>query len=373
MVERSTLESDGWHAYNVGNFGRFGHEVQYALTRSQCARQRRRQVGKRAHRTKRAHHCNRCDDKLRKRNLPLHEQPNHGKQHAPREQLNKKVREGDLPALHLVELAAQPAERRRARIDLLRALRAAIVLDGLVQPVKRIQDICVKLAHLVAHFQANIPAAPTIPNGNDDAYDQVRDQGDYACNPMLQPQKHDHERRNDYRDGNGRNRMGVKHFQQLDVARDERNEVALIASLQLGRRQRAQLHKHLVPDDGQHLKGYVMVAVLLAVMQQASSDGHGYDDAEEQRDVRRKHLAKRREANACDSALPGQQRRAVHSTVPGEYRNEDGTDKPDGPQQDSQNHDGKHRLNQPDETPHDAEGRVAAPLCFRAHYATSLP
>ena len=41
--------------------------------------------------------------------------------------------------------------------------------------------------------------------------------------------------------------MGVEHFQQLNVGGDDRNQVALVPALQLGRAEPPQRTEHLIP------------------------------------------------------------------------------------------------------------------------------
>ena len=59
--------------------------------------------------------------------------------------------------------------------------------------------------------------------------------------------------------------MRVEHLKQLDVRRDDRNEIALIASLKLGRTEPAQRAEHLIADARKELEGDEMVARLLCV------------------------------------------------------------------------------------------------------------
>ena len=59
--------------------------------------------------------------------------------------------------------------------------------------------------------------------------------------------------------------MRVEHLKQLDVRRDDRNEIALVASLKLGRTEPAQRAEHLIADARKELEGDEMVARLLCV------------------------------------------------------------------------------------------------------------
>ena len=59
--------------------------------------------------------------------------------------------------------------------------------------------------------------------------------------------------------------MGIKHFQQLNITGDQRNQVAFSAAFQFCRGQRPEFSKHKIPDPGQEPECYVMVAGLFAI------------------------------------------------------------------------------------------------------------
>ena len=67
--------------------------------------------------------------------------------------------------------------------------------------------------------------------------------------------------------------MGVEDLQQLNVGGDDRNQVALVPALQLGRAEPPQRTEHLVPQKGQQLEGDEMVAGLLRIPQESPHDG----------------------------------------------------------------------------------------------------
>ena len=59
--------------------------------------------------------------------------------------------------------------------------------------------------------------------------------------------------------------MRIEHLEQLDVRRDDRNEIALIAPLKLGRTEPAQRAEHLVANARQELEGDKVIACLLCI------------------------------------------------------------------------------------------------------------
>ena len=82
-------------------------------------------------------------------------------------------------------------------------------------------------------------------------------------------QDHGKEQRNGRR-GDG---VGIEHFQKLNVRGDDADQVALVPPLQLGRTQPPQGEKHLVPDQGQQLKGDKVIASLLPVAKSRTQQG----------------------------------------------------------------------------------------------------
>ena len=61
--------------------------------------------------------------------------------------------------------------------------------------------------------------------------------------------------------------MRVKYLEQLDIRRDDRDQVALIPALQLCRAQLSKCCKDLVANDRQQFKCNEMISVLLRIMQ----------------------------------------------------------------------------------------------------------
>ena len=59
--------------------------------------------------------------------------------------------------------------------------------------------------------------------------------------------------------------MRIEHLEQLDVRRDDGNEIALVASLKLGRTEPTQRAEHLIADAREELEGDEMVARLLRI------------------------------------------------------------------------------------------------------------
>ena len=67
--------------------------------------------------------------------------------------------------------------------------------------------------------------------------------------------------------------MGVEYLQQFNVGGDDRNQVSLVPTLQLGGAEPPQRPEHLVPQKRQQLEGDEMVAGLFRIPQKAADNG----------------------------------------------------------------------------------------------------
>ena len=102
---------------------------------------------------------------------------------------------------------------------------------------------------------------------------------------MIASNKEDHNQRCQKRDGNGRDRMGIKNFQKLNIRRDDRNKISLVSAFQFCRAKTLQSRKNLVADNCQKLKGNKMVAVLLDIMQHTAQNSQASHQKKELTDT----------------------------------------------------------------------------------------
>ena len=140
--------------------------------------------------------------------------------------------------------------------------------------------------------------------------------------------------------------MGVEHLQKLDVGGDEGDEVALVAALELGRRQPPQRREHLVAHERELLEGQIVVAQLLAVAQGAAHDT-----------ARCHERARRGEPDALRKP------RRVGQRVGREHREEDGGQKAEHAERGREHHPRKERLHEAHEPQH--HRHVRAPRALR--------
>ena len=158
----------------------------------------------------------------------------------------------------------------------------------------------------------------------------------------------------DHRNADGRDGVSVEHFQCLDIRRDEGDEVAAVAALELGRGQAAQRTEHLIPDEGQQLERNIVVGSLLRIAQDAAQQGKHQNAGKGRAD---------RAHRAC-------QPQRTQDAEPAENGNEGGAEMPRHAHDDSRQHDGQHRLDQHDEPPHKDKGAAVFRLM---HQASSFP
>ena len=178
--------------------------------------------------------------------------------------------------------------------------------------------------------------------------------------------------------------MGVKHLQKLNVRCDDRDQIALVPPLQPGRAEPSQGGKHLVPDDGQQLKGNKMVAVLLPVVEQAP--GHCQDDEKDKQCPRLRPQEKPRRPRVQLHARGRQQ--DVQQPEARQDGEKDGAQISQRAQKDRQEHDRQKRGHQAHKASHDPDAAAphggvshltAARLHavyfsgFQAHTAASFP
>ena len=125
---------------------------------------------------------------------------------------------------------------------------------------------------------------------------------------MIMPYKQAHAGTEQQRDCRRGDRVRVEHLKQLDVRRDDRNEIALVASLKLGRTEPAQRAEHLIADAREELEGDEMVARLLRIAK-SSAQHRKHKHAREQCPQSQRHR-KMQQLQQCITAKDRDQRRA---------------------------------------------------------------
>ena len=102
--------------------------------------------------------------------------------------------------------------------------------------------------------------------------------------------------------------MRIEHLKQLDVRRDDRNEITLIASLKLGRAEPTQRAEHLIADARKELEGDEMVARLLCVAE--STAQHRKYEHTREHSLESQRYRKMQQLQQCIAAENCDQRRA---------------------------------------------------------------
>ena len=122
--------------------------------------------------------------------------------------------------------------------------------------------------------------------------------------------------------------MGIEHFQRLDIRRDEGDQVAAVASLELCRGQTAQRAEDFIPDEGQQLEGDRVVGRLLGIAQHAAQQSKHEDAGKGRAD---------RAHRAC-------QPQRTQDAEPAENGDEGGAEMPRHAHENGCQHNGQHRL-----------------------------
>ena len=160
---------------------------------------------------------------------------------------------------------------------------------------------------------------------------------------MIMPDEQTHAGTEQQRDGRRGDRVRVEHLKQLDVRRDDGNEIALVASLKLGRTEPAQRAEHLIADAREELECDEMVARLLRIAK--SSAQH------------RKHK------HAREHSLKSQRCRKVQQLqqrITAKDRDQRRAGMPEQPHRDGKEHISYQRTDQSDEPGHN--GKTASLL-----------
>ena len=81
--------------------------------------------------------------------------------------------------------------------------------------------------------------------------------------------------------------MGIKHFQQFDIAGETADEIAFPSAFQLRRAQSTQRREHTVTDQRQQLESDIMIARLFTIAKHAPADAEHRQHSEEERPGKR--------------------------------------------------------------------------------------
>ena len=153
---------------------------------------------------------------------------------------------------------------------------------------------------------------------------------------MPHADEHAHGHAHDQGDEHRRDRVRIKHLQQLDIAGEHADEITFPSSFKLGRTKPAQRRKHMVADERQQLEGDIVVASLLAITQQPAPDA-------KQRQERKQQCQRDRLAQPQQRDQP----------VSAQHRDQDRAEEAGDPQQDSEDHPCPQRPHQLEHGRHD--------------------
>ena len=139
--------------------------------------------------------------------------------------------------------------------------------------------------------------------------------------------------------------MRIENLEQLDVARQQRNQIALVAALELGRSERAHFAEDLVTHERENLECEIVVAQLLAVAKRTA-----YHAAHRHRHARRAH--RNRGPYAC----------GIEQAIRREHRKENRRKETEHAQKNRERHNGQKRTRKAHKPRHDAEVRTTTRL-----------
>ena len=357
--------------FDIFHLGFLIKQCQHAFAGGKRLVQVVRKARKSHHRTERTHDGDRRDDHGREPYGPYAELEDGDGKRRNREELDGGVGHRALRRLYAGKPLLQPTKRTRALVDGTAAHGALPVLDRFVQAVQRLEDEAVHPGERFAEREADLRAATAVRDRDKNAHHRVACKGDQRDGRALRRDERRHAGGDDDGDRDGRYRMGVEDLEQLDVGGDERNEIALVASLELRGAECPQHGEDAVTDDGEQAECDEVVAILLAVVQKPARHRHDGEGDEEYRDA----------DGSCDGhidqSLGGKRcpRKSAFETgrdaEGGQNRDEDGAQVADRSQDDGQHHDGHQRLDQDDEATHNGRARAARRRCVQVVHATT--
>ena len=141
------------------------------------------------------------------------------------------------------------------------------VLLNLRQSPETVQYEAAQVTGFGAKPHTVFPTEPGGDEGHRHADYQVSGQSQQALTPMVLTHKQTHEDGKQGGNGSRRDGVGIEYLKQLNVGGNNRDQVALVLSLQLCRAEPAQSLKDFVPDQGQQFKRDEVIASLLPIAQ----------------------------------------------------------------------------------------------------------
>ena len=139
--------------------------------------------------------------------------------------------------------------------------------------------------------------------------------------------------------------MRIENLEQLDVARQQRNQIALVAALELGRSERTHFAEDLVAHERENLECEIVVAQLLAVAKRTA-----HHAAHRHRRARRAH--RNRGPYAC----------GIEQAIRRKHRKENRRKETKHAQKNRERHNGQKRARKAHKPRHDAEIRTTTRL-----------
>ena len=322
---------------------RLVEDVQHTVPGGKRALKRAAEIRQCDHRPEGREERKRRDEHTVEPNSPGAAERRRGEEHRQIKQQNDRVRCRGIAAGDAFETCGVLRKRVGLRIHLRQPLCPLPVLYRLRQAAQTVEHKRRELARFCAAAQAGVLAAARRDKRHNNADRHIRRQRQQPKCPMIMPDEQTHADTEQQRDGRRGDRVRVEHLKQLDVRRDDRNEIALIASLKLGRAEPAQRAEHLIADTREELEGDEMVARLLCVTE-STAQHRKYEHA-------RKHSLK---SHRCRKVQQLQQR------ITTKDRDQRRAGMPEQPHRDGKEHISYQRPDQSDEPGHN--GKTASLL-----------
>ena len=331
---------------HVGGHRLFVQQVQHTVGAGKHLGQAGTEVGQCHHRAKGAQSRQGADEHPFLAHLPVPVQLQAHSQHRDDREQDQGVGDGHGQALAVFQGLLLLAQCLAVGRDAGRTGGGVLILQGIAQAAQALQHIAVGVGQGLPVLPGHLVTALCAPHRQGHAHQQVPGQQHQRGQDVVTGHKTGHADDTDAGDADGRDGVGIEHFQRLDVGGDQGDQVAAVTALQLGRGQAAQRAEHLIPDEGQQLEGDRVVGSLLCVAKHAAQQGKHQDAG-----IGNAHRAQR----------AGQPQRPQDAKA-AENGDEGGAEVPRHAHDDGRQHDGQHGLDQHDEAAHKDKG--AAMLGF---------
>ena len=310
-------------------------DVQHPVAGGKGVLQRAAQAGQRHRRAKGAHQRHGGHQHaVKAHRLPAH-QPGGRKQHGQVEQQDDGVRHRRVPARRALHARLIGGERVGPRVHLLQAFPAPAVLERFGEPAQAVEHEAAERAGAGAEFHPVVAARLRNEERHEHADRDIGRKRQQAERRVEAADENAQHRRKQQRNGRRRDRVRVKDLQKLDVRGDDRDQVPLVAPLELCRAEPAQRAEHLVPDQREQLERNEVVARLLRIAQDAAQQRKN-DGAGEDRRKRQRHF----EAQDSQHGIAAEHRDRRRAQVAGQ------------PHQNREHHEAGERLHKADELQH---------------------